>query len=72
MVADDDVADDLGRRVLGSVTEELELQAEGDTRLMGHSGELTATDHADYRERHPFRVSAEATAPVPRMFRQAV
>ena len=58
IVADDDIADHLGRRVLRGVTEELEPDAEGDARLVGHTGELTAADHADYRERHPPRVSA--------------
>ena len=58
IVADDDLADHLGRRVLRSVTEELESDAEGDARLVGHTGELTAADHADYRERHASRVSA--------------
>ncbi|GGX36019.1 hypothetical protein GCM10010353_58850 [Streptomyces chryseus] len=63
VVADDDVADDLGRRVLGGVTEELESDAEGDARLVGHTGELTATDHADYGERHSSRVSAGPALP---------
>lgn len=63
IVADDDLAHHLGRRVLGSVTEQLEFQAEGDTRLVGHAGELTAADHADYRERHVFRISAMPVRP---------
>ncbi|EHM29188.1 hypothetical protein SPW_2406 [Streptomyces sp. W007] len=63
IVADDDLAHHLGRRVLGSVTEQLEFQAEGDTRLVGHAGELTAADHADYRERHVFRISATPVLP---------
>lgn len=57
IVADDDFAHHLGRRVLRGVAEELESDAEGDTRLVGHTGELTAADHADYRKRHSSRVS---------------
>ena len=64
IVADDDIADHLGRRVLRGVTEELESDAEGDARLVGHTGELAAADHADYRERHPPRVSAAPARPV--------
>ena len=58
IVADDDIADHLRRGVLRGVTEELESDAEGDARLVGHTGELTAADHADYRERHMVSVSA--------------
>ncbi|GHB13095.1 hypothetical protein GCM10010392_46510 [Streptomyces clavifer] len=65
VVADDDFADHLGRRILRSVTEELELEAEGDARLVGHTGELTAADHADYRERHASRVSGARKVPSP-------
>ncbi|GAO09796.1 hypothetical protein TPA0598_05_05180 [Streptomyces lydicamycinicus] len=52
VVANDDITDHLSRGILRSVAEELEFDAEGDTRLVGHTGELTAADHADYRERH--------------------
>ena len=52
VVADDDIADDLRRGVLRGVTEELEPDAERDARLVCHTSELTAADHADYRERH--------------------
>ena len=76
IVADDDIADHLRRGVLRGVTEELEPDAEGDARLVGHTGELAAADHADYRERHAPRVSAmpgptpvPADLDVPRMVR---
>lgn len=60
VVADDDVAHHLGRGILRGVTEELEPDAERDARLVCHTSELTAADHADYRERHDPRVSAHA------------
>ncbi len=63
VVADDDIADDLRRGILRGVTEELESDAERDARLVCHTGELAPADHADYRERHPPRVSARPSRP---------
>ncbi len=40
IVADDDIADDLRRGILRGVTEELELDAERDARLVCHTSEL--------------------------------
>lgn len=60
VVADDDVTHHLGRGILRGVTEELEPDAERDASLVRHTSELTAADHADYRERHDPRVSAHA------------
>lgn len=59
IVAYDDFADHLRRGILRSVTEELELDAERDARLVCHTSELPPADHADYRERHTPRVSAD-------------
>lgn len=64
VVADDDIADDLRRGILRGVTEELELDAERDARLVCHTSELPPADHADYRERHAARVSVAPWGPV--------
>src|SRR4051794_40985347 len=62
VVADDDIADDLRRGILRSVTEELEPDAQRDACLVCHTSELAPADHADYRERHTPRVSAAPPA----------
>ena len=49
VLADHHIGGDLGGRIVGADGEDSQALAEGDRRLMGHPGQLSAADHGDDR-----------------------